>query len=61
MPVYELDILEPEGGVTRHEHVSPGGVSYEVGDRFVDEGRPLRVKMLEETNIGSERLICIPE
>jgi hypothetical protein len=25
MPVYELEILEPDGGVTRHEYLSVNG------------------------------------
>jgi len=63
IPVYELEILEPEGGVTRHEHASPGGIRYDVGDSLEDEGRTLRVKLLEETDYTStdQRLICVPE
>lgn len=63
MPVYELEILEPEGGVTRLEHVSPAGVSYDVNDSFEYEGRRLRVRLLEETEYtGTDRrLICAVE
>jgi hypothetical protein len=49
MPVYQLEILEPEGGVTRGEHISPGGVRYDV-DRFDYDGRTVLVKMLEKTD-----------
>jgi hypothetical protein len=38
MPVYELEILEPEGGVTRGEHVPPAGDSYGVHESFEHEG-----------------------
>jgi hypothetical protein len=38
MPVYELGILEPEGRVTRAEHVPPDGVSYDVYDLLEYEG-----------------------
>ena len=61
MPVYELEILEPQGGVTRGEHASPDGVQYDIDDRFEFEGRMLRVKLLEETEHTDERLVCIPE
>ncbi|HKI22469.1 MAG TPA: hypothetical protein VKA24_03530 [Gaiellaceae bacterium] len=63
MPVYELEILEPQGGVTRREHVSPSGVSYDVNDRFEYEGRTLRVRLLEETEYRDtdRRLICAVE
>jgi hypothetical protein len=63
MPVYELEILEPEGGVTRGEHVSPEGVSYDIGASFEYEARMVRVKLLEETeDTGTDqRLICVPE
>ncbi len=61
MPVYELEILEPQGGVSRGEHVSPGDVRYGPDDRFEYEGRTLRVKLLEETSQmdTDERLVCI--
>jgi hypothetical protein len=63
MPVYELEILEPQGGVTRREHVPPAGVSYNVSDSFEYEGRTLRVKLLEKTEFtGTDRrLICAVE
>lgn len=63
MPIYELEILEPEGGVTRREHVSSGGVSYNVYDSFEYEGRTLRVRLLEETEYTGtdQRLICAVE
>jgi hypothetical protein len=63
MPVYELEILEPEGGVTRAEYVSPAGVSYDVNDSFEYDGRTLRVRMLEETEYTGtdERLVCAVE
>lgn len=63
MPVYELEILEPEGGVTRVEHVSPEGVRYDVGQSFEHEGRTLRVRLFEETEYTGtdQRLICAPE
>ena len=38
MPVYELEILEHEGGVTRGEHVPSAGASYDVNDSFEHEG-----------------------
>ena len=59
MPVYELEIL----GVTRREHVSPAGVSYDVNDSFQHEGRRLRVRLLEETEYTGtdQRLICAVE
>ena len=49
--------------MTRHEHASPGGIRYDVGDSLEDEGRTLRVKLLEETDYTStdQRLICVPE
>lgn len=63
MPVYELAILEAEGGVTRGEHVSPEGVRYDVHDRFEYEGRTVLVKLLEKTDdTGTDqRLVCIPD
>jgi hypothetical protein len=63
MPVYELEILEAEGGVTRDEHVSPGGASYHVHDSFEHEGRTLRVRLIEETEYTGtdQRLICAVE
>lgn len=63
MPVYELEILEPEGGVTRCEHVSTAGISYDVNDSFEYEGRTLRVRLLEETEYTGtdQRLICAVE
>jgi|Tabmets5t2r1_1033131.scaffolds.fasta_scaffold01549_4 hypothetical protein len=62
MPVYELEILEPEGGVTRREYVSPEGVRYDVHESFRFEGRTLRVKLLEETDTGTDqRLVCVPD
>jgi hypothetical protein len=63
MPVYELEILEPEGGVTRCEHASPAGVSYDVNDTFEYDGRTLRVRLLEETEYTGtdQRLICAVE
>jgi len=62
MPVYELEILESEGGVTRCEHVPPAGVSYDVNDSFEYDGRTLCVRLLEETEYtGTDRLICVPE
>jgi hypothetical protein len=51
MPVYELEILEEGGWVVRGEHASPAGVRYDVGDAFEHEGRMLRVKLLEETEL----------
>lgn len=63
MPVYELEILEPEGGVTRGEHVPPEGVAYDVDHIFEYEGRTLRVRLLEETDYTGtdQRLICAVE
>jgi hypothetical protein len=63
MPVYELEILEAQGGVTRGEHVSPEGVRYHVHDRFEYEGRTVLVKLLEKTDDPGtdQRLVCIPE
>ena len=60
MPVYEVEILEPEGGVTRVEHVSPEGVWYDVGHTLEHEGRTLRVRLLEESKYtgSDQRLIC---
>ena len=42
MPVYKLEILEPEGGVTRDEQCTAAGTSYGVHDSFEHEGRTLR-------------------
>jgi hypothetical protein len=63
MPVYELEILEPEGGVTRGEHVPPAGASYGVHDSFEHEGRTLHVRLIEETVYTGtdQRLICSVE
>jgi hypothetical protein len=63
MPVYELEILEPEGGVTRAEHVPPDGVSYDVYDHLDYEGRRLRVRIIEQTDYTGtdQRLICAVE
>lgn len=63
MPVYELEILETEGGVTRGEHVSPAGASYGVHDSFEHEGRTLRVRLIEETEYTGtdQRLVCSVE
>jgi hypothetical protein len=63
MPVYELEILEPAGGVTRGEHVPPDRAEYGIGDRFEYHGRTLRVKLLEklEQTDRDQRLVCIPE
>ncbi|HET9323775.1 MAG TPA: hypothetical protein VFO03_07855 [Gaiellaceae bacterium] len=63
MPVYELEILEPRGGVTRGEHASSERARYDVGDTFEYEGRTLRVRLLEETEYTGtdQRLVCAPE
>lgn len=63
MPVYELEILEPEGGVTRGEHVPPAGASYDVHDSFEYEERTLCVRLIEETDYTGtdQRLICVVE
>ena len=63
MPVYELEILEPKGGVTRGEHVPPAGASYDVHDSFEYEGRRLCVRLIEKTDCSDtdERLICVVE
>jgi|Tabmets5t2r1_1033131.scaffolds.fasta_scaffold04876_6 hypothetical protein len=63
MPVYELEILEPAGGVTRGEHVSPDRAEYSIGDRFEYDGRTLKVKLLEtlDQTDRDQRLVCIPE
>jgi hypothetical protein len=63
MPVYELEILEPKGGVTRCEHVPPAGSSYDVHDSFEYEGRRLRVRLIEEANCtgSDQRLTCVVE
>ena len=63
VPVYELEILEPEGGVTRGEHAPSAGASYNVHDSFEYEGRRLRVRLIEETDYTGtdQRLICVVE
>jgi hypothetical protein len=63
MPVYEVEILEAEGGVIRGEHVSPEGVRYNVHDRFEFQGRTVLVKLLEKTDDtrADQRLVCIPD
>lgn len=63
MPIYELEILEAEGGVTRGKHVSPEDVRYDVHDRFEYEGRTVLVKLLEKADDPGtdQRLVCIPE
>ena len=63
MPIYELEILEPEGGVTRREHASPAGVSYAVNDSFEYDGRTLCVRLLEDTEYTGtdQRLVCAVE
>ena len=63
MPVYELEILEPEGGVTRGEHASAAGATFDVDHVFDYEGRTLLVRLLEETDYTGtdQRLICVVE
>jgi hypothetical protein len=64
MPLYELEIIDPDGGWQTHsQHESPDGEFYDVGHRFEHEGQTLRVRLVQDSENDQcvQKLVCAPD